>query len=214
MGVASELSQGQVIETGSNMTIGTGAQNNNISDQGNRMKIHLDNKYAADDEDFLQEVFDILMEYIKKSNDRNNKILDFHQPEQILETMDFSLPDKPQNLDQILVDCKDALKYQVKTGHPRFLNQLSQGLDIISMAGEWLAATADTNMFTYEIAPVFLMMESEVLKKMRDIIGFDKGDSILAPGGSISNMYGLLCARHKFFPDYKTKGSHAINQEK
>ena len=35
------------------MTIGTGAQNNNISDQGNRMKIHLDNKYAADDEDIF-----------------------------------------------------------------------------------------------------------------------------------------------------------------
>ena len=30
------------------------------------------------------------------------------------------------------------------------------------MAGEWLAATANTNMFTYEIAPVFLMMENEV----------------------------------------------------
>ena len=30
------------------------------------------------------------------------------------------------------------------------------------MAGEWLAATANTNMFTYEIAPVFSLMESEV----------------------------------------------------
>jgi hypothetical protein len=48
------------------------------------------------------------------------------------------------------------------SGHPRFLNQLSQGLDIVSMAGEWLAATANTNMFTYEIAPVFIMMEHEV----------------------------------------------------
>ena len=35
---------------------------------------------------------------------------------------------------------------------------------------------------------------------MREIIGFDNGDSILAPGGTISNMYGLLCARHKHFP--------------
>ena len=70
----------------------------------------------ANTEEFLQEVFQILMDYIKKSNDRGNKILDFHQPDQILEVMDFSLPEKPQNLDQILVDCKDALKYQVKTG--------------------------------------------------------------------------------------------------
>ena len=30
------------------------------------------------------------------------------------------------------------------------------------MAGEWLAATANTNMFTFEIAPVFIMMEHEV----------------------------------------------------
>ena len=67
-------------------------------------------------ESFLQDVFDILMDYIKKSNDRSNKILDFHHPDQLLDQIDLSLPDKPQNLDQILVDCKDALKYQVKTG--------------------------------------------------------------------------------------------------
>ena len=184
-------------------------------------------KAEINTEDFLQEIFDILVDYIKKSNDRSSKILDFHHPDQILETMDFSLPEKAQPLDQIFVDCKDTLKYQVKTGHPRFLNQLSQGLDIVSMAGEWLAATANTNMFTYEIAPVFIMMEHEVkmiktpkrkslenpafqvLKKMREIIGFEGGDSILAPGGSISNMYGLLTARHKYFPDFKNKGAAA-----
>ena len=56
------------------------------------------------------------------------------------------------------------------------------------MAGEWLAATANANMFTYEIAPVFIMMEYTVLLKMREVLGWEEGDSILAPGGSISNM--------------------------
>jgi hypothetical protein len=32
------------------------------------------------------------------------------------------------------------------TGHPHFFNQLSNGLDIVSMAGEWLTAAANTNM--------------------------------------------------------------------
>jgi glutamate decarboxylase len=50
------------------------------------------------------------------------------------------------------------------------------------MAGEWLTATANTNMFTYEIAPVFILMEHVVMEKMREIIGFQGGDSILAPG--------------------------------
>ena len=98
----------------------------------------------------------------------------------------------------------------LSAGHPRFFNQLSCGLDITSLAGEWLTATANTNMFTYEIAPVFILMEHEVLKKMREIIGFQGGDSILAPGGSISNMYALMVARHKLFPQHKKYGMRAI----
>lgn len=52
------------------------------------------------------------------------------------------------------------------------------------MAGEWLTATANTNMFTYEIAPVFILMENVVMTHMREIIGscWRNGDSILAPG--------------------------------
>ena len=30
--------------------------------------------------------------------------------------------------------------------------------------------------------------------------------SILAPGGSISNMYALIIARHKHFPGHKQRG--------
>ena len=63
--------------------------------------------------------------------------------------------------------------FSLPIGHPRFFNQLSTGLDIVSMAGEWLTATANTNMFTYEIAPVFILMEHECLGKMREIIGFE-----------------------------------------
>ena len=64
-------------------------------------------------------------------------------------------------------------------GHPYFFNQLSTGLDIVSLAGEWLTATANTNMFTYEIAPVFILMENECLARMREIIGFQGHYSML-----------------------------------
>ena len=67
---------------------------------------------------FLDQVMNILYEFMHKSNDRSSKILDFHHPDQLMEVLDLSIPDQPQNLDQILVDCKDTLKYQVKTGRP------------------------------------------------------------------------------------------------
>jgi glutamate decarboxylase len=119
----------------------------------------------------------------------------------------MKLPFKGQPLQVLINDCANVLKYQVKSGHVHFMNQLSTGIDIISMAGEWLTAAANANMFTYEVAPVFIIMEHVTLKKMRRIIGFQTGDSIMSPGGTIANLYGILMARHKKFPDTKTAGS-------
>lgn len=67
--------------------------------------------------------------------------------------------------------------------------------------------------FTYEIAPVFILMEHFVLERMRHIIGFTDGDSILAPGGAISNLYSIIVARHKMFPECKSKGMRGLPQQ-
>ncbi|XP_073726788.1 glutamate decarboxylase 1b isoform X1 [Misgurnus anguillicaudatus] len=163
---------------------------------------------------FLMEVVEILTNYVRKTFDRSTKVLDFHHPHQLLEGMEgfnLELSDQPESLEQILVDCRDTLKYGVRTGHPRFFNQLSSGLDIIGLAGEWLTSTANTNMFTYEIAPVFVLMEQLTLKKMREIIGWPNGDGdgLFSPGGAISNMYSVMVARYKYFPEVKTKGMSA-----
>ncbi|XP_045383584.1 glutamate decarboxylase 1-like [Lemur catta] len=164
---------------------------------------------------FLLQIVDILLHYIKKTFDVKSKILDFHHPHQLLEGLDgfnLELSDLPESLEQLLVDCTDTLKYGVKTGHPRYFNQLSSGLDVIGLAGEWLTATANTNMFTYEIAPVFTVMEKVLLKKMCGIIGWreTEADGIFSPGGSISNLYGILVARYKRYPELKTKGMAAL----
>uniref|UniRef100_A0A8C2PAX5 Glutamate decarboxylase 1 n=1 Tax=Capra hircus TaxID=9925 RepID=A0A8C2PAX5_CAPHI len=160
---------------------------------------------------FLLRVVNILLHYIEKTFDVKSKILDFHHPHQLLEGLDgfdLELSDHPESLEQLLVDCTDTLKYGVKTGHPRYFNQLSSGLDVIGLAGEWLTATANTNMFTYEIAPVFTVMETVLLKKMCEIIGWreTEADGIFSPGGSISNLYGILVARYKQYPEIKARG--------
>ena len=64
---------------------------------------------------------DILLDFVTKTNDRREKILDFHHPGQMKESLDLQIPDKPLNLDQLLVDCKDTLKYGVKTGQSLYI---------------------------------------------------------------------------------------------
>ena len=48
--------------------------------------------------------------------EQRQSVLQILQPEQLKEVIDFGIPEDPLNLDQLLVDCKDTLKYQVKTG--------------------------------------------------------------------------------------------------
>ncbi|KAB0398692.1 hypothetical protein E2I00_002718 [Balaenoptera physalus] len=161
---------------------------------------------------FLQDVMDILLQYVVKSFDRSTKVIDFHYPNELLQEYNWGLADQPQNLEEILMHCQTTLKYAIKTGHPRYFNQLSTGLDMVGLAADWLTSTANTNMFTYEIAPVFVLLEYVTLKKMREIIGWPggSGDGIFSPGGAISNMYAMLIARFKMFPEVKEKGMAAV----
>ncbi|XP_069120944.1 glutamate decarboxylase 1-like [Argopecten irradians] len=157
---------------------------------------------------FFVELLNILLQYVSVSESRVHKVLDFHHPHQLHEMMGhcIELDENGRDLEQILSDCKETLKYCIRTGHPRFLNQLSTGMDMIGIAGEWLTAVANTNMFTYEVAPVFTLMEEVLLRKMLGFVGWDNGDGVFAPGGATSNFYGMLAARHSKFPDIKTKG--------
>lgn len=50
------------------------------------------------------------------TNDRNEKILDFHHPEEMQKLLDLRVPEKGVNLQQLIHDCATTLKYQVKTG--------------------------------------------------------------------------------------------------
>lgn len=160
--------------------------------------------------EFLQKIVDVLMDYVELSFNREEPVLDFHKPECLKEKLDMSLGEESSSLENLVEDCAKTLKFQVKSGHPRFMNQLSNGLDIVSMAGDWLTATANCNMFTYEVCPVFINMEQLVLKKMRNVIGYGGGESIFTPGGSIGNLYAVLLARYKKFPEVKSKGTSSL----
>ena len=65
----------------------------------------------------------------------------------------------------------------------------------------------NTNAHTFEVAPVFLIVERALIEYTIRKLGWSQGgDGITAPGGSLANMYGLMLARHNLYPDIKTKG--------
>lgn len=67
--------------------------------------------------------------------------------------------------------------------------------------------------YTYEVAPVFTLLERELIEKALDLVGYPKlpkADGILCPGGSISNMYSMVLARYNVYPDIKVKGNSGL----
>lgn len=65
---------------------------------------------------FLQDVMDILLQYVVKTFDRSTKVIDFHYPNELLQEYNWELADQPQNLEEILKHCQTTLKYAIKTG--------------------------------------------------------------------------------------------------
>lgn len=78
-------------------------------------------------------------------------------------------------------------------------------VDPYGLIGQWLTDALNPSVYTYEVSPVFSIMEDVVLEEMRRIVGFPegKGDGTFCPGGSISNGFGISCARHMLFPEIK-----------
>uniref|UniRef100_A0A6B2L370 Glutamate decarboxylase n=1 Tax=Arcella intermedia TaxID=1963864 RepID=A0A6B2L370_9EUKA len=104
--------------------------------------------------------------------------------------------------------CKKVLDMGVVNNHPRFFNQLYTSPDPVALLAEWISTISNTNLHTYEVAPVFILVEMEMLNHLKQLVGFkvDESDGVFSPGGSISNLYGLLVARHKAVPYAKEEG--------
>jgi len=81
-------------------------------------------------------------------------------------------------------------------------------VDPYGVCAEWIASSLNGSVYTYEVAPVFTMMELEVFERMRNIIGFPEGqgDGLFCPGGSIANGYAISVARYRKRPEIKERG--------
>ncbi|KAK6181016.1 hypothetical protein SNE40_008963 [Patella caerulea] len=163
------------------------------------------------DEQFLRDIFEIMVkDALKDGSDPHSKVIEWKHPHELEKILDLHIPENSTSKPALLDICRQVVQYSVKTGHPHFFNQLWAGVDSYGLAGAWLTDALNSSQYTYEVAPVFTLMEKTVLSKMLSLIGFPDGDAIFCPGGSVSNMYGINLARFNSFPEVKTKGMQGL----
>lgn len=68
--------------------------------------------------------------------------------------------------------------------------------------------------YTYEVAPVFTLMERELIERSLALVGYPPiphADGIMCPGGSISNIFAMMMARFYRIRTVKSTGVSDIS---
>jgi glutamate/tyrosine decarboxylase-like PLP-dependent enzyme len=170
---------------------------------------------------FAESMVPKMMDYLRGNADLDPDVVKFASPTEIaaafekVSSVSLNFDEQAQPVDHVsLTKAADVVcDYSVRTTSPGFHNQLYGGIDASGMVGDWLATMLNTNVFTYEVAPVFTLMEHSVINKFARVLGggFTDGecDGMMLPGGSMANMYSMHLARYKVCPETKTGGNAA-----
>ncbi|GJM21276.1 MAG: L-2,4-diaminobutyrate decarboxylase [Planctomycetota bacterium] len=157
----------------------------------------------------LQRAAQLAGEYLAAHHGHEVPVARAVPPAELTKRLGLALPQQGRPLSELITDMQQVLEYSVRTGHPRFFNQLFGGFDPAAILGEWITALVNTSMYTYEAAPVATLMEVELIRRMNRMVGFERGEGVFAPGGSNSNLMAALAARHRAFPHAKQSGHRA-----
>jgi len=128
-------------------------------------------------------------------------------PQQAFEELDLGLDEEGLPFGDVVDRLRGVLASTPSTASSRFFNQLFGGRDGAAVLGDALASVLNNSMYTYKVAGVHVLIELELVQRMGAMMGFDEPEGVFTPGGSLSNLAGLVMARGEAMPDLKDKGA-------
>lgn len=155
----------------------------------------------------------LLLDYLQDSESREAPVVRAASPEQLRQafrqagaSLELEQPQPPLGEEELLRAVEATLAYSVRTQHPRFFDRNFAGADPVAVLGDWVGAALNTTGATYEMAPVFTLMEREVVARLARVAGMQPAEGVINPGGSLSNLYALHLARHRAAPEALQEG--------
>jgi aromatic-L-amino-acid decarboxylase len=106
-------------------------------------------------------------------------------------------PATPTPIDEILRDFAERIApHTVSAYHPRSFGYFTPPPLMASIAGEVLAQFAQQGVDVWHAGPVAALVEEEVIRWLRDLIGYDEtGFGLLTSGGVMANFIGMTLVR-------------------
>ncbi|XP_065075265.1 acidic amino acid decarboxylase GADL1-like [Ochlerotatus camptorhynchus] len=169
-----------------------------------------------DELDLLSKVYQILQTENVFNPAAEDVIFPFERPKDLKSILSLELPSDSSTLNAAAREevLRKIVKYSIKTAHPNYHNEMYAGPDLLGLAASWVTDALNACQYTYEAAPVFSLVESITLEYFLKRCGFEGGEGVFTPGGSIANMYAIAMARHKLLPKIKKHGMYGQQQLK
>lgn len=122
----------------------------------------------------------------------------FRTPEEMRAALELAIP-KAGHAPSEVMDMLEAVALATpRTASRRFFNQLFAGRHDIASAAEIVAVLLNSSMYTYKAAGPQVLIEKVLGEHMGRKVGYEDGEGIFTPGGSLSNFAGIMIARNEF----------------
>lgn len=128
--------------------------------------------------------------------------------ENLYDEIDIRLNEEGISDEEFIPILRKLILNTPRTATKMFFNQLFGGRNGRAMLGELLSVMLNNSMYTYKVGGPQVGVEKEIISKISGFVGFDPDTSegTLAPGGSMTNLMGLLMARDRKDPKAKFDG--------
>ena len=131
----------------------------------------------------------------------------FQTPAELRAKLDLDLPAQGVSFEALTEQLREIMAATPATASDLFFNQLYGGRDPAAFTGDVVSAVLNTSMYTYKIGGVQVLIELSLVKRMGQLMGFDDAEGVFTPGGSLSNLAGMVVALNQAIPGYKDHGA-------
>lgn len=127
-------------------------------------------------------------------------------PEALRAKLDLDLRPTGIPFEKLEDELREIMAVTPVTATKNFYNQLYGGRDPAAFTGDVISTLLNTSMYTYKIGGVHVLIELALVKRMGKLMGFDDAEGTFLPGGSMSNLAGMVVALNQAIPGYKNNG--------
>jgi glutamate/tyrosine decarboxylase-like PLP-dependent enzyme len=110
--------------------------------------------------------------------------------------LDAPLPYRgPDDLDEILADCRRVIEHSRQHGHPRFFGYVASPATPVGAFADLIASALNQNVPAWRSAPAATHVERTTLRWLGELIGYTPAaGGLLTSGGSMANLDALYIA--------------------